>query len=455
MITPRVGTATTERTPVAAWRMLALGVIAQAASTLLVSTPAYLIPLLHAARGMSLSQAGALAAAPTFGMVLTLVAWGAAADRFGERWVIAPGLALSAIFAFLAVPARGYAALSALLFLSGAAAASTNAASGRVVVGWFPRHRRGMAMGIRQMSQPLGVAVAALTVPSLAGEHGIGSTLLVAAVSTLVLAVACAMWITNPPRPPVPSAASSARPASPYKADRFLIRIHAVSVLLVFPQFTLSTFGLVWLTASLGWTATAAGAVIAAAQFIGALGRIAVGMFSDRLGSRVRLLRCVAVSGVAAMLLLAAAGATQWSAAAAVMLVVATSISVADNGLAFTSVAEAAGPRWSGKALGIQNTGQFVAASAVGPVVGALIAGVGFPFAFALVALTPLASISLIPARDQHWSPAPDGHRRAATGGGTAAGQPASSESSNHRASSVSFSASAACNSSLSSPSPS
>jgi hypothetical protein len=100
------------------------------------------------------------------------------------------------------------------------------------------------------------------------------------------------------------------------------------------------------------------------------------------------------------MSLLALTGFLHWTAAGAVMLVIATTVSVADNGLAFTSVAEAAGPAWSGKALGIQNTGQFLAASAVGPGVGALIGAVGYPLAFALVALAPLVSIPLVPTCD-------------------------------------------------------
>jgi MFS family permease len=102
------------------------------------------------------------------------------------------------------------------------------------------------------------------------------------------------------------------------------------------------------------------------------------------------------------MLLLATTGLLEWSAAAAVMLVIATTVSVADNGLAFTAVAEAAGPHWSGRALGVQNTGQFVAASVVGPAIGALITVAGYPLAFALVALTPLASLALIPRHDEH-----------------------------------------------------
>jgi MFS family permease len=392
-----------ERVPAAAWRMLALGVAAQASGTFLVSIPAFLIPLLHVQQGVPLAQAGLLAAAPTFGMVLTLVVWGALADRFGERWVIAGGLALTALFALAAAPAQGFLVLGILLMLGGAASASTNAASGRLVVGWFPRSRRGLAMGIRQMSQPLGVAVAALVVPSLAEAYGIGAPLLLAALSAVVLAGVCAIGISNPPKAPS-AATATVRPASPYAGSSFLLRIHLVSVLLVVPQFTLSTFGLVWLVSALQWNAATAGGVIALAQFVGAAGRTVVGAVSDRLDSRVGVLRWVAISGVTVMLLLAATGGLQWDTAAAMMLVIATTVSVADNGLAFTSVAEAAGPSWSGRALGIQNTGQFIAASAVGPAIGALITIIGYPLTFALIAIAPLVAIGLVPRRDKHWS---------------------------------------------------
>ncbi|ABS01675.1 MFS transporter [Kineococcus radiotolerans] len=387
------------RVPAAAWRMLALGVAAQAAGTLLVSTPVYLIPLLHVERGLPLAQAGALASAPTLGMVLTLVAWGALADRLGERWVIAGGLAATALLAALAAGADDLVRLGVLLGLGGAASASTNAASGRVVVGWFPRERRGLAMGLRQVSQPLGVAVAALAVPPLAASGGTRGALVPTAGVLAVLALACAAGIRNPPRP---GAAQVAAAGNPYRRDRFLLRIHVVSVLLVLPQFTLTTFGLVWLTLGLGWGATAAGVVVGGAQFVGALGRIGVGVLSDRVGSRVRVLRWVAGSGVVALAALAGVGFAQWPVAVAVVLVLASTISVADNGLAFTSVAEAAGPRWSGRALGLQNTGQFVAASAVGPGVGALVTAIGYPASIALVALAPLLALPLVPRHDQH-----------------------------------------------------
>ena len=54
-------------------------------------------------------------------------------------------------------------------------------------------------------------------------------------------------------------------------------------------------------------------------------------------------------------------------------------MTVADNGLAFTAVAERAGPFWSGRALGVQNTAQFLTASAVPPLAGLAVPHRGTP----------------------------------------------------------------------------
>jgi MFS family permease len=390
--------------------MLAFGVTAQASSTVFVSTPAFLIPLLHTERGLSLAQAGLLASAPTLGLVITLIAWGALSDRIGERWVISAGLALTALAAVAAMFASDYVSLGALFLIGGMASASPNAASGRVVIGWFPRERRGLAMGIRQMCQPLGVAVAALTVPQLAAAGGIGAALVVPAVLCAISAVLCTVGIVDPPRPPRRAGgAEGEHPLAawrPYRETSLLWRIHGVSMLLVVPQFAISTFGLVWLVTELHFSSLAAGVVIGVSQFAGAIGRIGVGVLSDRVGSHLRPLRWVSIAAVAVMLLMAVA-ASLGAAWAAVILIVAAIVTVADNGLAYTSVAEIAGPFWSGRALGAQNTGQFLAASIVGPAVGALITLVGYPLAFAAVALCPAAAVPLVP-RDRELAVVPE-----------------------------------------------
>lgn len=377
-----------------AWTMLAVGVFAQTSTTAFVAAPALLIPLLHLRQGIPLVQAGLLAAAPNLGLVLALVAWGAAADRFGERVVLVVGLVATTAAALVAVAPVGTAGLGIALLVGGAASGSANAASGRIVVGWFARERRGLAMGIRQMCQPLGVTIAAVTVPPIAEAHGIGAALLLPAVLCGLAAILLAVAIVDPPRAPRTAEAT----ANPYRRSGFLWRVHLVSALLVVPQFTLSTFGLLWLVGSLHWQVLPAGLLVGAAQFVGAVGRLVVGGLSDRAASRVGPLRLVAVLAVAVMALLALAAGLAPD-VAAVVFVIASTVSVADNGLAFTAVAEAAGPFWAGRALGAQNTGQFLAAAAVGPAVGALIAGVGFPVAFLIVAVAPALAVPLVPPR--------------------------------------------------------
>jgi sugar phosphate permease len=380
-----------------AWTTLSFGVLAQTAGTVFVFAPAFLIPLLSTERGLTLAQAGLLAATPAVGMVLTLVAWGALADRIGERWVISGGLALTALAALAAIFSTDYITLGLFFLLGGMAAASANAASGRVVVGWFPRSRRGLAMGIRQICQPLGVSIAALTIPPISAAAGIGPSLLVPFALTAVSAAACAFGIRNPPR--VAKTPTDAAPVNPYRVSGFLWRIHILSMLLVVPQFTLSTFGLVWLVTEQQWSPVNAGLLVAISQFIGAAGRIAVGILSDRVGSRVGPLRWVAVVTGLLLLLLAGLDAANWS-AAAIVFVLATTFTVADNGLAFTAVAEMAGPRWAGRALGLQNTGQFMVMSVTAPLVGLLIGAVGYPVAFAAVALFPAIAVPLVPRDD-------------------------------------------------------
>ena len=63
---------------------------------------AFLIPTLHSERGLDLSRAGLISAMPSFGMVVTLIAWGYVVDRVGERLVLTVGSALTAVAAFAA-----------------------------------------------------------------------------------------------------------------------------------------------------------------------------------------------------------------------------------------------------------------------------------------------------------------------------------------------------------------
>ncbi|WP_203830226.1 MFS transporter [Actinoplanes palleronii] len=367
------------------WAVLVIGMVAMTAGCAFQFGLAYLIPALMA-DGLTLAQAGLLAAAPTVGLLATLIAWGAAADRWGERWVLTIGLATAGVILLAGIAAGGTVALGVCFLLAGAAGAAVHASSGRLILGWFAAHERGLAMGLRQTAQPLGVAVAALVLPSLTRP----AALLFLGAFCLVAAALVAIVVRNPEAAPATAGTAT---GSPYRTP-VLWRLHAASALLIVPQFTVATFALVFLVERHAWEPSAAGRVLAAGQIAGALARLGAGWWSDRVRSRTRPMRIVALGIALVMALLAAAATTSVAVAA---LLVAGVLSVSPNGLAFTAVGEYAGRAWAGRALGVQNTAQNAVAALTPPIMAAVIGTGGYRVAFAAAIVFPLLAAVVIP----------------------------------------------------------
>lgn len=376
------------------WFILAVGIAAQATTSCFLYGLPFLIPELQSAAGVSLTEAGVLVSAPLLGLLLALIAWGAAADRYGERVVMAAGLTATGVLVLVSLTLPGLVLLGAGLFVAGAAAASVNAASGRVVLGWFSASERGLAMGIRQTAQPIGVGIAAATLPWLGHRYGFAPAIALPAVLCLVAALLVVLVVVDPPRPE----RTAESVASPYRPDAApastLLRLHSASALLVAPQFVAATFAVTFLVSEHGWSPVDAGRLVAVVQVVGAAGRIAVGVWSDRVGNRMGPMRVVAVVAMVTMVLWGVGGSTWLSVAA---LVAALVVTVTDNGLGFTATAELAGPFWAGRALGVQNTGQNIVAMATAPVFGTLITVLGYPAALLAAAVFPLCGAVLTP----------------------------------------------------------
>lgn len=385
--------------------MLVIGLFATLCANVFINGVAFLIPTLHAERGLDLAASALMSSLPSLGMVVTLIAWGYVVDRVGERLVLVLGSALTAAAAFAAAAADSLLLTGVFLFIGGMAAASSNTASGRLVVGWFDAERRGLVMGIRQTAQPLGVGVGALVIPRIAEFGGVTGALLFPAAVCAAAALLCAVAVIDPPRP-ARAEATDTDLANPYRRSAMLWRIHLTSVLLVIPQVFVWTFTLVWLISEHRWSPQSAGILVMLAQILGAAGRIAAGRWSDfyltRSGdvasSRLRPIRIIAVAAAVAMASLAV---TDWldSPLSIAVMIAASVITVSDNGLAFTLIAEYSGPFWSGRAMGTQNTSQLFAQGIAPPLFGGLIAIAGYPVAFAVCALFPLLAIPAVPLR--------------------------------------------------------
>lgn len=381
------------------WLILAAGLTGQAtAASFLYGLP-LLIPELQLDHGLSLPAAGLLVAAPLVGLLLGLIAWGAAADHHGERAVMVIGLAGTGVLLLVSLALPGLVLFGLGLVAAGVCAASVNAASGRVVLGWFAPAERGLAMGIRQTSTPLGVTIAALSLPPIAQHWGVAPAIAFPAVLCLASAVLVLVVVRDPARPPT---AERVEAGSPYREDvgGTLVRVHTASALLVAPQMLAGTFAATYLVTRLDWSLIAAGQLVGVVNVVGAAARIGAGAWSDRVSSRLRPMRTIAVLATGTMVLWGLGDlVAPWLAVTA--LVAALIVTVTDNGLGFTATAELAGPQWAGRALGVQNTAQNAVAMAAAPLFGLLIAGAGYPVALLGAAVFPALGAAVTPTRGE------------------------------------------------------
>ncbi len=380
------------------WSIVVVSLTVTASAFVFINGVAFLIPALEDELGTPLAEAGVLSSMPSFGMVATLILWGYLLDRVGERIVLTLGSALTAAAGYAATTVHSMVAFAAWLFVGGMAAASCNSAGGRLVSGWFPPEQRGLAMGIRQTAQPLGIALGALVIPGLAQRSpSATSALIFPAVLCAASAVTSAVAVVDPARTRW-HAATERELANPYRGSWVLRRIHAVSALLMVPQTVTVTFMLIWLITNYRWSVASAGALVTLCQLLGAVGRVLVGRWSDRVGSRLRPVRIMAVVGVVVLAGLALADHLR-SSVAVPLMVAAAVVAILDNGLESTAITEYAGPFWSGRALGLQNTYQRLMAAGAPPVFGGLITAHGYSLAFLVCGLSPLLAVRIVPVK--------------------------------------------------------
>jgi sugar phosphate permease len=343
-------------------------------------------PAIQDAFDLSLVQVTAVFTSFAIGTVVTLLAWGVASDRRGERLVIAVGLGAGSLAMFAAAGSDEYVALLAWMALAGMLGSAAVAASGRAVFGWFPRDERGLALGLRQTAVPAGAALASFTLPPLAASADVDAALYALAGAMFVSAAAAAIWLRDGPR-----VESAAPPAPDAVRDPRIWRLSAASSLMIIGQIGVTSLLVLYLYSERDWTAAHAALALGGVQVGAAVARVSAGRWSDLRDERIEPFRRLAA--VAGLLLLAAAlgGPT------AVPLLVAGGIAAMSwNGLSFTAAAEISGRRQAGKAMGIQNTAMRVVAAGVPVGLGALATAVSWHAVFAVMGVTPLIARALL-----------------------------------------------------------
>ena len=373
--------------------VLAVGTGAQASFSAVLVGVAAIAPALQERYGLSLSEAGVVLAAPGIGQLLTLLLWGIAVDRFGERLISAAGLAAAAGALVGASFSPDTTTLVVLLALSGVFGGSVNSATGRAVIAWFPPTQRGTALGVRQTAIPIGGVAAAVALPAIAAGPGLEWAFIALAAACLACSVAAALALREGP-PAIEETRALEALAHPLR-DRRIWLLSVGSALLVCTQASVLGFAALFLHGDRGFSPQEAGVVLAAMNVVGAALRIASGRWSDRLGDRLFPLRAIALA-VTISVAAAAALATAPAVVLVPAFVVAGGLSMGWNGLSFAAAAELAGRRRSGAAIGFQQTALTVGGTLAPLAFAALVTATSWRTGFAVAALCPLAALYLL-----------------------------------------------------------
>jgi sugar phosphate permease len=373
--------------------VLAAGTFAQATYSAIWFGVAVMAPFLRQRYQLSLGEAGVLISASLGGSVLSLVPWGYATDRFGERAALVAGVGGCGAALLGAAAAHGFWSLLGLLAAAGLLGASVQSSSGRAVMAAFPAAQRGLALGIRQTAIPIAGFAVSLALPHVA-RASIGWGFAVLGIACAVAAVVGGAVIRD-----VPVAEGGEETDRPLRDPR-LWRIALGSALVVGPQMCVVGFTVLLLHDHRGMSAGRAAVVLAVVQLLGIAGRIGAGRWSDVAGSRLGPLRVIALAEVALVL----ATAFVLDAPLVVLvpfLVGAGALAMSWNGLAFAAAIELAGHRRSGVAIGLQQSVLNGFGAVYPGLFGVLVAASTWRLGFVAVAALPLLGHRVLRALPQ------------------------------------------------------
>lgn len=325
--------------------------------------------------GLSLAALGAVLTAGLFGSGLALIAAGVVVDRFGTRLPTLAGTVLAAASLVVAAAAASAPVLFAALVVSGIGSAVIPIAGAGALFRVYPSGRRAWALGIRQMSVPLGGTLAALAMPALAAYGGVGTTLVVGAVAVAVTGILFAFVADEAPAPRARRAERPLRSIwhAPGMQRLFVVAACYIVVLQAVISFTVPA------ARAAGLTAFAAGFTYFTINVTAMISRVAWGHVADRDSGTRRTRTLVEVGAVAAGGAVLFTLALHGGAAAVVPAAVLFGFGALGwNALVYVSAGERAAPELATRSVAVAATVVFLLSAVSTPVLGALAASVGW-----------------------------------------------------------------------------
>jgi sugar phosphate permease len=354
--------------------------------------------LAAASFGLSVAELGAFVTAFYVGYVVSQALTGLMSDYIGPRLMLTLALIPLGVFTFAFGNTTTMTGAIVLQILMGLTAGADLAAGIKLIVSWFTLHDRGRAMGLFMTATSLGVVATNFVVPRLLSVMSWMAIYHVFGIAISIFGVICYLAVRDNP---------GGVPTKPIAWGEALHLVSNKQWLFV----ALAGFGGVWgtwgfaiwasalMTRGLHFSPILAGSVVGTFGIVALVGKPAIGLLSDWLGGKKKVLVMIDLLAFAALLLLTGKLTTEteiWIVAPLLGLA-AFCYSPLQNAMA----AEAAG-KASGSGAGLSAAFGSIGTAIVPMVIGiAYQATQSFEVAFAILAAGPfLGGLCMLAARD-------------------------------------------------------
>ncbi len=326
-------------------------------------------PLISLRLDLSAAEFGAFISAYYAAQSFGSVPAGAVTDRIGVGRTLVAAHVLMCMAAVTLAVADGYFQCLLAMFLMGLGYSLSNPSTARGVLDWFPKKRRGTAMGLKQVGVPIGGVIAAGN-GALAASIDWQSIMWGVAALIALNGIFCLSLIRFHVPAPLDQRKSIMANMSTLLGDWNFNLYAIVNGFLNVGQTNFFGFLTLFMTSTLRTSQEVAGLAIGLAQTASAVARIGWGVICDRYYPNRRAFLLAMICGVAGVFLgllaLIGPGTPLWIILFVILALGMTIASFAP--IAQAVVVESVEPRLAGSAIGVNMLGVHIGGT-VGPII--------------------------------------------------------------------------------------
>lgn len=326
-------------------------------------------PLISLRLDLSAAEFGAFLSAYYAAQATGSLPAGAVTDRIGVGRTLVFAHILMCMAAVTLAIADGYIQCLLAMFLMGLGYSLSNPSTARGVLDWFPKERRGTAMGLKQVGVPIGGVIAAGN-GALAASIDWQSIMWGVAILIAVNGIFCLSLLRFHVPAPADQRKSMVTNMGTLLGDWNFNLYAIVNGFLNVGQTNFFGFLTLFMTSTLRVSQEIAGLAIGMAQTASAVARIGWGIICDRYYPDRRAFLLAAICGAAGVLLgllaLIGPGVALWMTLAVILALGMTIASFAP--IAQAVVVESVEPRLAGSAMGVNMLGVHIGGM-VGPII--------------------------------------------------------------------------------------